>query len=780
MKLPIPSLFTKKAPSNYYLALLLRDEKTIAVVLQEIEGKLKIIGNHESTFPTTLEKIPFEELLEILDKTISRAEEMLPPNIETEKTVFGVKEAWVEKKKIKKEYLAKLKKICESLSLEPIGFMVITEAISHVLSEEEGAPLSAILAEIDKDTITLTLFRASRIIETHSGSIENSITRTVDRLLHHFTIDVLPSRLVILDSNQDENLAQEFLAHHWSKSIPFLHVPQISLLPLGFDGKAMVYGAGEQMGFSVKEALGDIKVLNIDSDKSIKSSPPEQKSNKDELDDVDKDNDSKHEPEDIEEAKVKDDLKNPIEGDNFGFVLNEDITKTTSHAPRIIHEGNPTEVKQFETSKPQVDLSEDISNRNNALRVKNSQGIMGSLSSITALLSNIKLPSLPFLGGSGLPRKLLIIPAVIILILGLGLYLLFTIKATVTLSMEPKKIDDSISITLKTNSDNDLSQKILTAKEVETSVDGTVSTPTTGKKDVGEKAKGTITFYNNSDSKKIISSGTIVTSSNDLDFITTSDIAVASASGDASSPKPGTASISIVAKNIGSEYNIPSSTKFSIDNISSNTLAGKNDSAFSGGSKKSVTVVAKADIDKVTQDLTNQLEEKAKDALKDKAGAGQQLLPIFTSTNLSKKSFDNDLGDESSKVTLKGTVTFTTLSYSTEDLGKIAQAAIQGKYDEDLALSSKGILTELQDIKPGKNNDATASLVMDAGLLPKIDATDVVQNITGKSFQDSTAYLKTLPQVSGVEIELSPSIPLIPKLLPRFSKNITLILHAND
>jgi len=86
----------------------------------------------------------------------------------------------------------------------------------------------------------------------------------------------------------------------------------------------------------------------------------------------------------------------------------------------------------------------------------------------------------------------------------------------------------------------------------------------------------------------------------------------------------------------------------------------------------------------------------------------------------------------------------------------------------------------LTNIKPGKNNEATATLKMSAGLLPKLNKDEIVQSLTGKSFTDATDYLKTLPQVNTAEISLSPSLPLLPKLLPRFSKNITVVLQTND
>lgn len=250
MKLPLPSL-NKKKTQDYYLALLLRDEKVVAVILHESEGALQVVGRDEAFLQTSIDIIEHEALLEVLDKVISKAEEALPPDMETEKTVFGVKDSWVEGKKIKKEYLSKLKKVCDTLTLTPIGFMVISEAIAHLLQKEEGAPLSGVVAEIGKTKVTLSLFRAGRVIETYTDRITDSIPKTVDRLLHHFTADVLPSRIIIFNGGNDEGLAQEFLAHHWSKSLPFLHMPQVSVLPSGFDGKAMVYGAAEQMGFGV-------------------------------------------------------------------------------------------------------------------------------------------------------------------------------------------------------------------------------------------------------------------------------------------------------------------------------------------------------------------------------------------------------------------------------------------------------------------------------------------------------------------------------------------------
>src|SRR5207253_1589411 len=96
MKLPIPFLQGKKDSSFHYLALILTSERASAVVLQEIEGKIKIICRDDQYFPETIEELPLDDLTLTIDKAISRTEELLPADVEIRKTVFGVKAGWVD------------------------------------------------------------------------------------------------------------------------------------------------------------------------------------------------------------------------------------------------------------------------------------------------------------------------------------------------------------------------------------------------------------------------------------------------------------------------------------------------------------------------------------------------------------------------------------------------------------------------------------------------------------------------------------------------------------
>lgn len=110
MKLPFSFSLQKKENPEYFLALLLREEKAEAVIFEQFHGKVKVIGENEEYFNESIEKASDEMWLDTLDKIISKAEEALPANIQTQKTIFGLKESWVLKTHIKREYLERIKK----------------------------------------------------------------------------------------------------------------------------------------------------------------------------------------------------------------------------------------------------------------------------------------------------------------------------------------------------------------------------------------------------------------------------------------------------------------------------------------------------------------------------------------------------------------------------------------------------------------------------------------------------------------------------------------------
>jgi len=737
MKLPIKLPFQKQDDAAYYLSLLIGDEKAHATVFAEKNGKIEIIGEHEEHFPTPVEKLSDEALLDILDKTISNAEATLPEGFQTRKTIFGVKENWIEETKIKKEYLNKLKKVCDSLGLTPIGFLVIHEAVAHLLQKEEGAPVSAILTEIGTDDVAVSLLRAGKILETHRVKIETSIPHTIDKTLHQFSnYEILPSRIIVFNDHKHPKLSQELTTHQWSKSLPFLHVPQIKILPPKFEARAILFGAATQMGFEVLDKF-DMPTIPNDISKEEPSETPKE--------------------------------------DMFGFVSDADVAKKEAPIPQdtAVETYNET----FYESEHEEPLTSPHHN-NSAWQTKLTGARKTTKHFLTTLSAKLPLHRLfaRFPQLEGKKGIIFIPPAIVGIVLLLFLLYIFTLKATVVLSISPKTVEENQNVLFSTNQITDVSQSIIAAQSVSTSQEGSMSTPATGKKEIGEKAKGAITLYNSTTKEQNVAKGTIITSANNLQFVLDDTVKIASSGGASDGSK--TAKGSVTAGEIGKEFNLPSGTKFTVGGFGSSEVEGKNESAFSGGSKKEITVVAKADTAKLLDGLPKQLQEKAKDDLKSKLSANQSLLPVFLTTAVDKKSFDKDVGEEATSVNLDATVSFTSATYSKKDLEKFILDLLS-KQDPNLSPSKETLSYTIDDVSED-NGDISAKLQMKGFLVPKIEKEKVAQNIAGKSFDEAESILIQLPQVKNTEVKLSPNIPLLPSLLPRLANNITIEIQTHE
>lgn len=765
MKLPILSGLTRdnKESAQFYLGLVLGNEKVTSVIFEKIGSTIKFVGSDEEYFKNTIEDAETEEFLDTLDKVITSAETALPDKVEVKKTLFGVKDNWIEDGKLKKEYLEKLKKAGEELALEPIGFLVSTESVINLITKEEGAPVTAILCDIGKKYITISWVRGGKILETRSSEIHQSVSYTVDTLLKHFqSPGNLPARVVLLDSEEDE-LTQEFISHQWSRSLNFLHLPQILSLPEDAIVKSVLLGAATQMGTS----------LVYDSPKTENETP--EKIVPDEKEEVAPESLDKEE--EVEEKKELGYVSEDSSMEFFGFVEGADIAKTKIPEPKI-SPNVPEEVVEEKTEEIPEDVK-DTEEKKTPLPVNVAlvtTKIKGFVSNLPTILKKVKFNK-EFLVASvvGNKKGAVIAGIALILILGLLYIFLFNTKAFVEVFVNPKVDEKTTAVTFSSVSSTDIPNGTIASQFISVEEEGSVTIPTTGKKDIGNEAKGSVTIFNNGSSTVSFASGTKITSSNNLVFTLDNSVSVASASGDIfSGTKPGTTNVNVTAAEIGQEYNLPSNTKFTIGGNSS--VAAKNDNAFSGGSKKSVTVVSEDDLDKLEEELPKKLEGKAREDIKTKVSSGITILNTFVDTSIDSKSFDKKKDDEAKQVTLKGTVTFQTASYKNSDIEALAKSLFESSETKiesgNLEVSAKNIVIE-------KNKDVNADVVIKAKILPNVNSEDLLKEIAGQSVQKAKNKLLNLNQVTRVEVSLSPNIPFLPKNLPGNTKNINLKFTSN-
>jgi hypothetical protein len=759
MKLALPNL-SKKTQAEYYLALILRNERATSVLFSKAGSTIKYLGHGEEDFENTIEDTTTEQFLEVLDKSITQAETVLPDNIETHKTIFGLKEGWIQDNKIKKEYLEKLKKASDELGLEPIGFLVSAESIVNLLQKDEGTPVTAILVEMGQKYITVSFVKSGKIMESKSSEIHQSAPFTVDTLLKHFqTPDNMPPRVVIYGSD-DDDISQEFIGHPWSKSLPFLHLPQITSFPKDASIKAMLLGAATQMG---AQLLYDAK--GIDVDEEPKKLDPEEFTNFEpvKMPDI--------EPKATEVEKVE-----PNEGLNyvdkdesleyFGFAEGKDVAKNPLPTPEVTETKVPDMVikEEFTAIPEEEKLAEE---KKNGL-VENVLMMVPKLKTTTTTIINGVLKT------SGTKKKLLlpIIAVVAVLIVAVLFFLTMNTKATVIILVDAKTDQKTTAVTFSDSQATDIGASVIASQVVSVSEDGSMTTNATGSKDVGTAGKGAVTIFNVSNGSVTLAAKTAITAPNGLKY--TLDSSVNVASGDATLAS--TASVNITAGDIGQEYNLPSGTKFTIAGQDS-TVAAKNDSAFSGGTKKSVTVVSADDIQKLLTELPKQLEDKAKNDIKSKATGDNVLLTNFTGETVdsANQTFDKKAGDQASSVTLKGTVSFETISYNSADMLKLAQSIFAGN---DTQISKDNLSVTAKNVGVNKDNSISADLDIKANLLPKIDSGATAKQIAGQSISKARNLLQNIAQVQNVGITLKPNIPFISQNLPGNPSNITIQITA--
>ncbi len=772
MNLPFIKNFNKKILPVYFLVLVLRDEKVSAVIFEEIQGVVKIVGQKEQHFPSSIDVISQEEFLDALDKAISQAESTLPENVQTQKTVFGVKESWTDNDQIKKEHLARLKKASEELGLTPIGFLVISQAISHLLQKEEGAPISAILAEVNKKSVTVTLVRAGKIIESKSAEIHESIPFTVDTLLKHFNIpEILPSRIIIFNGKED--LSQEFISHTWSKSLPFLHLPQITNLPDRFDAKSVLFGAATQMGFEILE-----KDIPKESRRVVQEEPIEEKI-------------PEGQKEDAESPIDRSTLHKNLGTKDFGFAKDVDVAKMpASPKMSVASRGGPASQSYVhETERSVVGKLQD----DNLIKIQDFQDInqeetkgkstlIDILTFTFAIAKKINLRKILSLFNK-IPRGkgTIILPAILIAIITLvASYFLF-IKATIAIIVDPKITERTANVVFSAKDGTDTSKNIIKGEFVSTSEEGSVSTAATGKKDVGTNAKGTVIIFNSLSQSKTLAAGTILKAPNGLLFRLDSSVAikgVATHSADeVITPEKTTANVT--ADQLGKESNLPSGTKFSVGSFDTSDSIAKNDNPFSGGTKKEVTVVSKIDSGKLETELIKQLEEKARKELLKQIGDNKILLPSFIIETLSKKSLNAKVGDEATQVTLSGTVEYQGISYDKSDLIAFSKLLLSKDIPSNQEIDYNNIKTDVKDIQNKNDENVEANLNIKALLLPKLNEEKLLKEIKGKSFKKAEDILYKVPQVIDIDITLFPKIPFLPKNLPNIERNIKILIKIN-
>ncbi len=744
----IKNLLTKlkakeEAPEQFF-ALEISDDIVKSAVWTVIDGRTQIvkIGSTE-----TWDGQDPDSLLKAVDQSITQASENLTP--EPSGVVFGLPETWLNKQDIASDKKQLLKKLCQDLELKPLGYVVTDNAVIQYFKIEEGTPPSAIFLQLSSGELNLTLVKLGKVIGTHLVGRSEDLGPDVEEALSRFDkVDSLPARMILYDGKHDfEEDKQQLVSYDWEEKLPFIHFPKVEVLPPDASIKAVALAGGSEVAKSLGFVIKPAKKKS--SDKPIK------------------------------------DKSQPATAANLGFTT-KDIADQSPPA-------EPEPELEPESKSPPEPLTAEPESRSKAEFKSPSHPESSSLSSqsrFQSLFQSIKSKFQPFF--SKLPSifsfKFGQKPRALTLLAG-GFGIIFIAlfvaywrlpKAKVTIFLEPKTIDEELSLIIdpqatSLNSD----QGILQGRSLEISVKGSKSVPTSGTSLVGDPAEGDVTLYNKTSQPKTFSAGIDLIGPDNLAFTLDEDTTVASSSSEDEGIKFGKATAKITAKSIGPEGNLSAGSILSFQQFSEDDYSVKVIDGLSGGTAREVKAVSQEDQDNLLEALTADLKTQAAEELSSQLGEGMSLVDVEDQDELISKSFNHDIDEEADNLKLDAQLEYSALSYRQADLDLLLQQTIKEKIPDNFQLSNASEI-EVQPAELQSDGSATVEVIFKAKLVPKLDFTEIKNNLKGRYPHITQEYLATLPNFIKADIVITPNLPSKLKTLPRLTKNITLEIKAGD
>jgi uncharacterized integral membrane protein len=375
-------------------------------------------------------------------------------------------------------------------------------------------------------------------------------------------------------------------------------------------------------------------------------------------------------------------------------------------------------------------------------------------------------------------KLFLIIGGVILFIVFMYFALVVMPKSTVTLTVEQQQVPLTIPITASPTSEDNIAEKSfkLETKTIDKAESKTGDA--TGKKDLGEKASGTVQLSIPcsavSGTPPTIPSGTGV-STGGLTFITQKAASLTTPSFSGGCKFTGSADV--VAQNAGGEYNISSGRTFTVAGYSS--VTGTNSKGFGGGTSNVVIVVSQEDCDRLLNELN---------AASNSAEIKNQLFTEFEQAGLAasddsykvetvSSTCEPGVGQEATKVTAKATYRYTVSGVNANSLNQlitqeaVAKAGI-GQTVTDTGISSATITT---DSTSGSSVKMTVKTTAVTGV--KQDEAAVKAAVAGKNARETSDTLKLIPGVQEVKVDFS---PFWVNKNPKNQDHITVVFVASD
>jgi hypothetical protein len=294
----------------------------------------------------------------------------------------------------------------------------------------------------------------------------------------------------------------------------------------------------------------------------------------------------------------------------------------------------------------------------------------------------------------------------------------------------------------------------------------------TGRKTVGEKAKGEVVIYNRTDQPKRFAAGTALFGPGRLKFVLDAEVKIASKSPDLALgiDRWGEIKAAVSAAEIGAQYNLAANSQFTFEDLPTSSFLAKNLVAFLGGTSRQITVVSKEDQEKLLAELVKDLNKNGRVELEKKIEVGESLIPETIKSRVKTEEFDREVQEEVSGFSLKLTVENEALAYQRDDLMELLASLLTS--DQLSSLEIEKEKTEIFLSPVVGEGDLVFNAKAKIALKEKINSQDLASKIKGETRWTANTILSKIKSVKLVQIEIVPGFFAFLGRLPFKAENI--------
>jgi len=384
---------------------------------------------------------------------------------------------------------------------------------------------------------------------------------------------------------------------------------------------------------------------------------------------------------------------------------------------------------------------------------------------------------------SAIIRNSISIIGALLLLIGIGVSVWwFFPKANVVIKTNSEMLVKNVDITANVSATGvNESNKEIPAVLLETVRKASDTIQASGEKEVGEKAKGTVTMFNKTISKKTFGKGTklilISAETEDLNYYTLEEVTIEERQDLAEGITYGSVEVGVEAEKYGSNYNIKEDQKFEVDDHDTSNFLAQNEEVFTGGSSKIVPAVSEKDKEALKSTLEERLRGDVKTDLELKLVGEQKIAENSTGFETFDEVFDKNVGDDADKLNLSLQVRAYALAYYRNDLENVVKSVLERSIPEQYSLADTETRFEIGDVLADKptplSKDKISLLVkVRSFVVPKLDAQEVKDNLVNRSILDATKYLDGLKNIASYEFTVWPRLPGFLSATPHIKSRI--------